>query len=900
VASSKARRPVSSKASGGRLEEGSLSVVRNADLRSAISPPMSAKICGERLPAHAIDRPRLIGLLDHDGWRVASVTAGAGTGKSVLVQQWIATLADNQHAVFALDNGDDQPEQFWRYLVASLQRARPNKFRRTGRLCARPVDHTEALIAPLLEDASALDRPLVLVLEDLHNIGDESILTALAALVERLPEPMRIVFTSRRDVALPVARWRARSWLVDIRSIDLAFDLREAAQLFEALGEHRLSTAELGRLVAETEGWVAALQLLAVAMQQNDVRDVVANFSGRTRIIADFLGSEIIEKQTDEMREFMTAISVADTVDPELCEALTGRTDSAVQLRALEANTHFLVAIDDQQLTYRYHHLLQDVLRADLAHQTPKQTTRLHGIVAEVLEGRSDIAGAVQHLVAAGEYDRAFELALVSAYEYWDRGNIDAIATTLSLLPVDALDERPHRMVVYAFALGLCGRFNQALVWLDRVCALAAEREPTADDAAWVDLLRLLALSVDGTDRDGIASGLRALERVDSGTGVGPLRDRSRENLARAYLLSDDVASARAALAASRGSSASRQVLYLGLSARAARREGLLGAAMDYADRALTAAASFGLPKHFVAIDAYLALVGVLIDRNDLSSVAAPLADIHEILETFPSTSYLVLTALEEARLAAARDGVNAGLACLAGARDATERRDRHALRRLLDILEARLRLEAGETRAVGPLLARLAPSDERDLLRARLMLAENRPADARAALDAVTFSNVRDRLGAQLLRVQAAVMEGADVEPALAHVVELAAAERFVGAILAEGPLIARLIRQCAEGSGTVEAERLALELGSPPRRHAPAQSALVVPLSERERDVLRFLPSRLTTRQIAAECFMSVNTVKAHLKGIYSKLGVATRADAVERARMLGELHIQNARTG
>jgi LuxR family maltose regulon positive regulatory protein len=869
--------------------------------RQEIFPIIGAKICGERLPGHAIDRPRLIELLDETSWRIAAVIAGPGTGKSVLVQQWLARLPENQRAVLALDEGDDHLDRFWRYLVAAIQRARPTGFRQSARLCREAPDRTELLIASLLEDASALDDPIVLVIEDVHTVRDTSILTALAALVERLPEQMRIVLTSRQDVALPVARWRARSWLIDVRGVDLAFNVAEAAQLFNALGHHDLDADDLLRIVTETEGWVTALQLLSIAMRRSDAHDVVAQFSGRTRIIADFLGSEVIDGQSEDVRDFMMAVSIADDFDPELCDALTGRTDSAEVLRALEANTHFLVAIDDDTRSrYRFHHLLRDVLRAELLRRSPERATRLHGLAAELLASRRDVAGAVRHLVTAGDYDGSFDLALEAAHQYWERGNVEGIAVALDLFPVDVVDRSRHRMVVYALALGLCGRFDEAFVWLERVRTFRSEPEERAEDAAWTDLLRLLALSVDGSDEEGIACGQRALEYSESNANLGPLRGGARENLARAYLLAGDPHRARATLGATRGTSTTTHVVSLGLSARISQREGRLGAATECAQRAMTAARSLGVPNQFVTIDAHLATVGVLLDRNELPGVAAHLADIHNILNRFPSMTYRVLTALEEAQLATVREGVDAGLARLGCARDEIEGRDRPGLRRLLDAAETRLRLDTGEVHAVPTLLARLSPSAEHDLLQARLLLAEGRLVDTRAVLDAVTISNARDRLGAALLRLRAAVVEGADVEPALTAVVELASPERFVRAILDEGPVIARLIRRCAERLGTIEAERLAVELGAPPRRHASAAPALVVALSERERDVLRFLPSRLTTKEIAAECFMSVNTVKAHLKRIYGKLGVTTRADAIERARMLGELHIESARTG
>ena len=137
---------------------------------------------------------------------------------------------------------------------------------------------------------------------------------------------------------------------------------------------------------------------------------------------------------------------------------------------------------------------------------------------------------------------------------------------------------------------------------------------------------------------------------------------------------------------------------------------------------------------------------------------------------------------------------------------------------------------------------------------------------------------------------MRACVMSGEDPERHLSHVVELAAPEHLVRVVLEEGDVVARLVRSAAERVGVIEAEQFATALGSPPRRRHSADA--IVTLTEREQAVLRFLPSRLTNQEIGGECFMSVNTVKAHLKAIYNKLGVSSRSDAVERARMLGAL--------
>jgi LuxR family maltose regulon positive regulatory protein len=858
---------------------------------------ITAKIRAGVLPVHTVARPRLVELLERDAWRVASITAGPGLGKSVLLLQWMATRRVDACAVVTLDQADNAPDRFWRYVVAALGRIRPDVFEVSARVCS-DARNSETLVAQLLDDAATLDDAVVLAIEDLHTIRNQSILAALALLVENLPPQLRVVFTSRQDLGLPIARWRARSWLVEVRGAELAFNEDETAQLLGALGEHRLESEEIERLTSVTEGWAAALQLAAVAMRDNDAHEVVNSFCGRSQMIADFVGSEVIECQPAEMREFMRAIAIADNFDPDLCDALTGRNDSAERLRELVAATPFLVAVDDMQSTYRYHHLLRDVLRADLARRSPDRYAQLHAIVADVFERRGEHAAAAVHLVSAGDFDRAFDLVFAPAYELWEQGDNATVRGILDVFPVDYLGSSPRRMLSCALALHLCARFDESREWIERAGkALDHLAEADVADLTMLDALRVLAFNVDAWGDDGVTCGERALARVESGADIGVLGSHLREHIARAQLLADDLDSARVTLVSTPEGSATSQVLALGLSARLAQREGHLNAASDLAFRALTAAEAFKISTHVATVDARLAMVGVLLDRNDLTAAADVLGTIDAILASYPSFAYRVLTRLAEARIVAALDGLDPALTVLSELRLVVDETTRPCISRRIAAVEARLRLEADEARRATRLVERL-PHDaaDRQLLEARVLLAENQPLEACAIVERFDFVNPRDQVEAQLLTVRGSLMAGGNPDRSLRALVDLAGTERLVRPILDEGAVVARLVRRAAETSDNVVGERLAVDLGAPARQRTAGASELVVQLSDRERDVLRFLPSRLTTKEIASECFMSVNTAKAHLKRIYSKLGVSTRAEAVERAEMLGELRLSS----
>jgi LuxR family maltose regulon positive regulatory protein len=381
---------------------------------------------------------------------------------------------------------------------------------------------------------------------------------------------------------------------------------------------------------------------------------------------------------------------------------------------------------------------------------------------------------------------------------------------------------------------------------------------------------------------------------VEAGLDLGPIGGRARMNLVRGYLLVDEPDQAGSVLrAGSPGDEIAALVLAPALAARIALRQGRLCEAERQATAALQAAHAFGLDTHGGAGEAHLVLAGVLIDRNELADAIGALRRVDEILLANPAARvYWVLLRLEKARVAAALDDFDDVFATLTEAGKLIAHLPRSALRHLVDAAAARWHLQAGQAGQAEELITALPEGrPAHTLLRARLDLARGRVGAVRARLRRASLATMRDQLTGELLLARAAIESGEDPRAHVMAAVQLAAPERLVRVFLEEGPAVARLARAAAESLGTESGANLAVALGSPPRsRGAPRQPAAI--LTDRELLVLRFLPSHLTYAEIARECLMSVNTVKTHLKSIYAKLGVSSRAATVERARLLGLL--------
>jgi LuxR family maltose regulon positive regulatory protein len=255
------------------------------------------------VPVRAIARPRLGEVLAQPEWRVALVTGGPATGKTVSVAQWFQTLDPIAREWVTLDAGDERPERFWLTFVLALERAVPGAFAQAAAAEADVHRLPPEFLDRLLTAWSAVTDPLVIVLEDAHHLQSPEITGDLGFVVEHLPGRSRMLLTSRVDPHLPVSRWRGRGWLAELRQRDLAFTLPETAELFTALGEHRLSTSDVERLWRQTEGWAAGLRLAAAGLRDRaDIPAAVAEFSGRTPVVADLLADELLHRAPGNCR----------------------------------------------------------------------------------------------------------------------------------------------------------------------------------------------------------------------------------------------------------------------------------------------------------------------------------------------------------------------------------------------------------------------------------------------------------------------------------------------------------------------------------------------------------------------------------------------------------------------
>ncbi|MGC9394041.1 MAG: AAA family ATPase [Anaerolineae bacterium] len=434
-----------------------------------------------------VARPRLLAQLDeglHAGKRLALLSAPAGFGKTTLITEWVCATA-REIAWLSLDEGDNDPLHFLAYLIAALQQA-DGRIGRSVQALLQPAGLTQTnatsfqrLIAPLVADITSAGTPLVLVLDDYHFITNDAVHDITRLLLENQPPIMHTVINTREDPALPLPRLRARDQIVELRERDLRFTAEEAAAFLSQTMHLTLSPQIVEALEARTEGWIAGLQLAALALQDMathqgglaDTRTFIAAFSGDNRYVLDYLVAEVLQRQPPTTRDFLRQTVILDRLTGPLCDAVTGRDDSQAMLERLDTANLFLIPLDHRREWYRYHRLFAETLRPTLP---PANAGRLHQRAALWYESQGEMQSAIQHALAgvaiSGDallLDDAERLIRQAAESTLHSGGVAAVRAWLDALPDAHVRADSTLATIKGWILALTGDVEPAEAYAD-------------------------------------------------------------------------------------------------------------------------------------------------------------------------------------------------------------------------------------------------------------------------------------------------------------------------------------------------------------------------------------------------------------------------------------------------
>ncbi len=889
-----------------------------------------------------VARGRLTDLLRGDhaaGARLVLVAAPAGFGKTTLLAEWLRAK-DRPFSVawLALDSGDSNVEVFLTDLVAAIQTVEPSAgVDALALLSGGGTTWCEAVLVSLINDLDVLLGPTVVALDDYHVIGDAGVHEAMTYLLDNLPAQVTLAMTTRADPPLPLSRLRARGELVEVRAADLRFTPDEAGEFLNGVMDLHLEPALVAALETRTEGWVAGLQLAALSARTHrgaegsgDVAGFVEAFSGSHRFVLDYLVEEVVDRQPDEVRDFMLDTSVLEALTGELCDALTGRPDGQAMLEQLERDNLFVVPLDDERRWFRYHHLFAVALRARLTARSPERVGVLHAAASRWLAEHELLRDAVMHAQASGDHERTADLVELSVADMRRRRQDRVLRDWLTALPDDVIKRRPLLAALTGWSRLSEGDFDGVEAWLDAAeagldsttknwsmtepltqAARAREREISGLPAL-IAAYRACVAQARGDIEGTISFGARALELAGPGdhfaraAGAGFVGlaawaagdlvnavdtfSKAVESLHEAGLIADELGASvvLANMWLARGQPSEGQRLY---------------------ERSLQTAERFPGPMLSTVGDLHVGLADLLREQGDLVGASQHLEVARDLGDraSLPENRFRWYTA--SAALSQARGVFETAVELLAEA-EALYLPGYFPDVRPIPASRARVRIAQGvlddarewaRERGVTPSSSPTYLGEYDQLTLARLLLAEGNAREAlelisRVAATAGTAGRYGSLVESTMLQALAHHASGdekaATAELAVALTAGVPAGYRRL--FLDEGPPMLDLLEVIASDAANAaqsHAEQL-VALSRRPKAPTPTRTASVDRLSEREFAVMRLLASELSGPEIARELYVSVNTLRTHTKHIFNKLDVNTRRAAVRRATEIGLL--------
>ena len=790
---------------------------------------------------------------------------------------------------------------------------------------------TETILTALLNEITTIPDDFVLVLEDYHVIEAQSIGNALTFLLEHLPPQMHLVIATREDPGLPLARLRAQGQLTELRATELRFTYSEAAEFLDQVMGLQLSAEDIAALETRTEGWIAGLQLAALALQgtistqgRPNVAGFINSFTGSHHFIMDYLVEEVLRQQDASVQTFLLRTSILDRLCGPLCDALlfdrstSGHSISGQEtLEYLERVNLFTVPLDNERRWYRYHHLFADLLRQRLqqslssSREDEESVNEYHKRASQWYEEHGFGLEAFHHAAAANDVDRAERLSDGKWIPLHFGGAVSTILDWLGSLPKPVLDARPTLWLRYASLLLISGQtagVEEKLQAAENALELAGAVGKMSDDeirnlvgpiAASRATLALTRYDVETM----LAQSQRALEYLHPSNLF--TRSNAFWTLGYACFLQGDRPAARRAfteaISLSQASGAVFNLILATIGLGNVQEADIqLHPAAETYRRVLKLA---GDQPQQIIHEAHLGLARILYEWNDLDA-----AEQHGRQSLYLARQYdekvidrFVMCEVFLARLKLAQ-GDAAGAAVML-AQVAQIARQRNFIHRLPEVAAAQVivLLKQGDLAAA----ARLAQAYELPLSQARVILAQGDPSSALAMVK--SFCQKLETRGWQDERLKGLVLQAVVLQTlsetdralkVLENALELAEPSGYIRIFVDEGPPMAQLLSEAAaRGMMPDYVARLTASFDAEVQKsestsYLSSAHLLVEPLSLRELEILRLIAQGLSNQEIGERLFLAISTIKGHNRNIFAKLQVQRRTEAIMRARELGLL--------
>ena len=837
--------------------------------------------------------------------KLTLVSAPPGFGKTSLVSEWLTALPIGK-AWLSLDEKDNDPGRFLTYLVSALQTAEPGLGSWVLDALQVPQPPSlDTLLTRLVNDLTESSKKLILVLDDYHTVNSRPINEILIFLIDNLPRRIHLVLVTREDPGLPLARYRARGQMKELRAKDLKFSSAEVGNFFRRVMEITLPEADISMMEARTEGWAAGLQFAALALQGNGEKqarsEFIASFTGSNRFVLDYLVEEVFLQRPEAIQKFLLATSCLSRFCGALCDAVlelpagTGRET----LEALDRANLFLVPLDSERHWYRYHHLFAELLQQ---RQSTSPTSScpdpslIHSRASQWFEQNNSIVEAFRHAALSGNVARTEALIEDSRLPTYTRVAMAEVIDWLNALPGSVKDDRPSLWVKsasFSLVFGLTAGVEKRLRAAEQ--ALQGKEESERFLFGQIETNRATLAVSQYRIEDAKIHARRALQLLagDLSTfGLAALWD-----LGMAQHFAGDRAEARRILEEVLSESSSRGIIAFQILAALA-----LGEIQESDNQLFLAAETF---RHVLQLSGEHPQPNMCVACQGLARIHYEWNDL-QMAETYGEQGLVLARQYDNsidrfvscevflAKLEMGKGNLESAGKRLAQA-EQTALKNRF-LYRLPEIQAARIlfQLRMGQI----PESEGLSPP-----LRIRILLAKGQNEAAAGLLESWTTaadSREDERLRALVLRALVQESNGNHVAAfdAVDDALKIAEPGGFLRLFVDEGLAMRALIRETHERGKYLEyTDRiLAAFPEASMETIGKAETATVKKgrdlLSNREQEVLLLLSDGLSNQDIAESLFVSPYTVKVHIRNIFAKLDTSNRTSAVAKARSLGLL--------